>query len=177
MNKYKRKRFFIKGNFQLLFIFGFLGILLLEVIIGSLLICKLSNDLIENQEFSSHLSIDTSGRIITPVIIKVNTYIALISILLAGVTAAIMFQRRHLLFNRLTAGLENIKNNNTSFRIKPFGRKNSRLLIKEFNSAVDCLDKRMIKLRETIDSLLEEKELKQIEKLHNKLFSIISGKK
>lgn len=175
MNKYKRKKFFIKGNFQLSFIFGFLGILLIEVITASLAIYKLSNEEIENIAFSSHLSSDTIGKIVTPVIITVNTYIVLISILLACVIAAIMFQRRRFLFSQIIAGLRNIRNNNTSYRIKPSGGKNSQLLIKEFNSAADYLDGRMIDLRKTTDSLIQEKDLKQIEKLHNKLFTIIAG--
>ena len=177
MNKYKRKSFFIKKNFQVSFIICFIGILLLEVTTASFIIYKLSGELIENAAFSSHLIIDTSGEIITPVIIKVNTYVVIISIILACTIAAIMFQRRRFLFSQIIAGIQNIKNNNTSFRVKPFGRKNSRMLIKEFNSAADHLDKRMFDLRQTLNSLLEAKELDQITKLHNKLYDIISGKK
>lgn len=176
MNKLKRKRFFIKGNFQIAFIIGFILILLLEVTLAGLFIYRLSQEALEKAAFSSHITIDRSAQLIKPIILKVNIYTMLAIVLIAGLAVMIANLRLHALFSKIIKGLENLRDNNTSFHIKPHGRKQARELIKEFDQAASYLDKRLAGLRHVTDSLLEEKELTHIAKLHDKLYSIIAGK-
>lgn len=176
MDKPKRKPFFVKGNFQIVFITGFILLLFLEVISAGFFIYKLSAEAIEVATFSSHINIDRSAQIIKPIIIKVNIYVMLMSVLLAGLATAIAYLRLHALFGKIMSGLENIRDNNTSFRIKPRGDKQACELIKEFNGAASYLDKQTTNLRMALDSLIAEKELSHVVKLHNKLYSIIATK-
>lgn len=176
MNKFKRKSFFLKGNFQIAFIIGFILLLLLEVMLAGFFIYRLSEETLEKAAFSSHITIDRSAQLIKPVILKVNIYTMLMIVLIAGLAVTITNLRLHALFSKIIKGLENLKDNNTSFQIKPHGRKQARELIKEFNQAASYLDKRLAGLRHVIDSLLGEKELGHIAKLHDKLYSIIAGK-
>lgn len=176
MNKLKRKPFFIKRNFHIAFVIGFILLLLLEVMLAGALIYKLSAEAIENAAFSSHININRSAQLIKPIILKVNIYVMLMSVLLAGLAIAITYFRLHFLFSKIIRGLENFRNNNTPFHIKPSGGKQTRELIKEFNHASSCLDNRLSDLRLTLDSLLVEKDLKQTVKLQNRLYSIISHK-
>lgn len=173
MNNVKRKPFFISGNFQIGFITGFILLLFIEVALAALYIYRLSEKAFEATAFKSHITIDTGAQIIGPIILKINIYVILISILLSALGTIITYVGRHALFNKLLEGLENLKRNNLSFRINPCGRKNTRELIKEFNQAASYLDKRKEDIHLTVDLLLEEKEIKHIEKLHNKLYSII----
>lgn len=176
MNKQKRKLFIIKSNFQIAFIVGFILLLFIEVMAASLFIYRLSAETIEDAVFSSHITIDRSTQIIRPIVLKVNTCFILISIFLSGLVIVIVYLRFHALFSSIIEGLENLRGNNTSFRIKLRGRKNTRELIKEFNQAASSIDSRITLLRGTIDSLLQKKELKDIERLHNKLYSLIADK-
>ncbi len=175
MSKFKRKKFFLKDNFQLAFITGFILLLLFEVMLAGFFIYKLSAKALEEAAFSSHINIISSEQLIKPVVLKVNIYTMLTIVLIAGLAVAIANLRLHALFSKIIKGLENLKDNNTSFCIEPRGRKQTRELIKEFNQAASYLDKRLAGLRHVIDPLIEEKELKHIVKLHNKLYSIITG--
>lgn len=176
MNKQKRKLFIIKSNFQIAFIIGFILLLFIEAMTAGLFIYRLSADAIEDAVFSSHITINRSTQIIRPIVLKVNTYFILISIFLAGLVIVIAYLRFHALFASIIEGLENLRGNNTAFRIKLRGIKNTRELIKEFNQAASSMDNYMALLRGTIDSLLQKKELKDIERLHNKLYSLITDK-
>lgn len=176
MDKQKRKPFFVKGNFQIAFIIGFIMLLFIEITAAGLFIYRLSERAIEDTAFSSHLTIDRSAQIIRPIVIKANIYIMLISIFLACVVVAITYLKLHALFGKLIKGLENLKNNTGSFRINLRGGKNTREIIKEFNQAASYLDKHLGDLRLVLDSLLVEKELRHIAEFHDRLYSIIAGK-
>jgi len=175
MNKLKRKSFFLKGNFQIVFIIGFISILLFEVTLAGFFIYKLSAETLEEAVFSSHINIATSAQIIKPIIIRINIYVILISVALACLIITVTYIKLRVLFGKIIDGLENLKNNNTPLHIKPYGRKQARELIKEFNLAASCLDKQLAGLHHTIDSLVKEKELRHIAKSHDKLYSIIAG--
>lgn len=176
MNKSKRKPFFLKNNFQIAFIVGFVLLLLVEVASAGFLIYKLSEGAIENEAFSSHININTTAQLIKPIIFKVNIYTMLTSILLAGLVIAITYLRLHFLFRKIITGLERL-GDNAPFYIKPRGRKQARELIKEFDQAASYLEKRMNALHSVLDSLLVERELGHIVKLHAKLYSIIANHK
>jgi len=173
MNKHKRKPFFIKGNFQIAVIASFTLLLFIEVITAGLFIYKLSANAVEDAEYSSHITINSGSQLIKPIILKVNTYAILISILLAGLVAAIMYFRLRALFANIINGLENLRDNNTSFRINQYGIKNTRELIEEFNQAASSLDKRRGELQVALDSLIKETDTGHISKLHNRLYSLI----
>jgi len=176
MNKYKRKPFFIKGNFQIAVIAGFVLLLFIEVMAAGLFIYKLSANAVEDAEYSSHITINSGSQLIKPIILKVNAYAILISVLLAGLAAAIMYFRLRALFAKIIKGLENLRDNNTPFRINRYGIKNTRELITEFNHAAAYLDKRRATVRDTLDALIKEKELKTISRLHATLYSILADK-
>jgi len=144
--------------------------------LAAFFIYRLSFGAIEKATFKSHITIDTGAQIVAPIILKVNIFVILISLILASLTVIIAYFRLRVLFGKIIEGLENLKRNNMSWRINLYGRKNTRALIKEFNQAASCLDKRLLDLRKTLDALLEEKELAHIAKLHNQLYSIVADK-
>lgn len=174
MHTHKRQQFFVKGNFQISFITGFISLLFIEVLGAGLCIYRLSYAAIEETTYKSHISIESAAQIIGPIILKVNTYVILISIILAGLAAAIVCFRLHGLFDKIITGLKHLKNNNTSFRISAGGSKNTRELIKEFNQAASCLDARLGNARQLLDLMAAEKNLYNLEKLHNKLYFILA---
>ncbi len=176
MHKLKRKPFFIKGNFQIFFIAGFILFLLLEVAGAGFFIYKLSAEKIENAQFSSHININQSIQIIKPVVIKINIYTILFSIIIAGILVLITYFQLHTLFSEIMGGLEKLGGNYTLFRLKPRGTKKTRELIREFNQVGIYFDQRLNDLQLTLNSLSAEKDLKQIAKLHHKLHLIISHK-
>jgi len=176
MNRHKRKPFFIKENFQTTAIICFVLLLFIEVMAAGLFIYRLSEGAIENAEYSSHITISSGSQLIKPIILKVNACAILISVLLACLAAAIMYLRLRALFGKIINGLENLRDNNTSFRINQHGIKNTRELIKEFNQAASSLDKRLADSRDTLDSLIKERGLRHISKLHSRLYSIVAGK-
>ncbi len=173
MNKIKRKRFFIRGNFQMAFIAGFVLLLFMEVLSASFFIYTLSSRAIEETSFKSHIAINSLAEIVAPIIIKVNICVILISIFLSCVAASIAYFRLIVLFDKILEGLENLRDKNTSFRLAVRGGKNARELITEFNNAASYLDKRQAGLLDALNSIIDEKELKNISKLHKKLGSII----
>ncbi|MDO8663125.1 MAG: hypothetical protein Q7K98_07930 [Candidatus Omnitrophota bacterium] len=173
MSNQKRKPFLLKGNFQLTFILGFTLFLFIEVIAAGFAIYILSAKALEDAAFSSHVSFNRSLEIISPIVLKVNIWMILGSIFLACVIILIVYLNLHNLFSKIIQGLENLKNNNTAFRIDLRGNKDTRELIKEFNHTAGYLDHRRLDLHTTIDSLLKKKELEDIVKLHKKLSSII----
>jgi len=176
MEKQKRRKFFIKGNFQINFILGFILLLFIEVMFAAMIIYKLSYSATEEAMFKSHLMIEKSSQIIEPIILKVNLCVILASILLAGIGTMIGYFRYRSLFSEIIRGLKNLKDNNSTFRINLGGGKNTRELIREFNHAASYLDKHQADLKIMLDSLSGENELKNIEKLHIQLCSIIAEK-
>jgi len=173
MYKQKRKTFFIKGNFQIVFILGFILLLFIEVSLAGIFIYKSSAYALEKVAYSSHISIDKTAQIIKPIVIKVNASVILISIILAACIMALAGISLHSLFNRIIEGLKNLKNNNTSFRISQCGGKDTRELIKEFNQAAIALDKKKNDLNLLINSILAEKDLKTITNLHQKIYLMV----
>jgi hypothetical protein len=174
MYTHKRQQFFVKGNFQIAFITGFIMLLFIEVIGAGVCIYRLSYEAIEASTYRSHISLESASQIIGPVILKVNMYVIFTSIILAGLAAAITCFKLHGLFDKIIEGLKNLKYNNTAFRIAESGRKNTRELIKEFNQAASCLDTRMTNVRRLLDLIATEKNLSNLEKLHNKLYSVLA---
>jgi len=175
MNKQKRKKFFIKGNFQITIILGFTLFLFIEVLAAGWFIYKLSFTAIENASFKSHLTIDKGAQIIAPVILRINISVITITVLFSSLAAVIFYFRTRALFRKIIFGLENFKRNNMAFRLAPRGGKKTRELIKEFNQAASQLDKKHTELINVLDALLKENKLSQISKLHNKLYLIITG--
>lgn len=176
MDKYKRKRFFVKGNFQIAFIVGFLVLLCVEVLVAAALIYGASYGAIEGAAFSSHITMSRSAELIGPIILKINGYVVIASIILSCGVVAIAYARLCALFARIIEGIEQLKRKRFSFRIHERGGKNSRQLIKEFNQAADCIEKRQAVLRGVLDSLLSEKELTYIAKLHAQLYAMFADK-
>lgn len=174
MNKNRRKPFFIKRNFRITFIIGFITLLFIEVILAGLFIYKLSAAAVEKEAFRSHISINKSSQITGPIILKVNVFSIIISIILAGLIVTVSYYRNRDLFNKIIEGLENLRDNNLSFRIVARGGKKTRELIKEFNAAASYFEQRGNKLHFVLEGLFAEKELKNIEKLHNQLSAIIT---
>lgn len=173
MNTIKRKRFFIRGNFQIAFIAGFVLLLFMETLSASFFIYILSSRAIEETAFKSHIAINSLAEIVAPIIIKVNICAILISIFLSCVAASIVYFRLIVLFDKILEGLENLRNKAASFRLDVRGGKNAREFIMEFNHMTSYLDKRQAGLLDVLNSIIEEKELKNISKLHKKLDSII----
>jgi hypothetical protein len=176
INRNKRKLFFIKRNFQIDFIISFVALLFMEVSISGIFIYRLSAAAVENAAFRSHITINRSAQIIGPIILKVNACGIIVSILLAGLAMAITYRRNRDLFNKITAGLDNLRDNNPSFRIEPYGGKKTKSFINEFNAAASYFEQRLNNLRFILDSAIREKELINIEKLHARLSSIIAEK-
>lgn len=176
MAKQKRRLFLLKENFQIIFITSFVLLLFVEVMAAGLCIYKLTNKSIEQAAFKSHLAVNSGAQIIAPIILKVNIYGILISILMAVLIAAMTFYRIRVLSAKLVKGLQSLADNTTTLLIQPYGGENTRQLIREFNHAASFLDKRQADLRSLLDSLLIEKELKQIDKLHQKLFTLLAEK-
>lgn len=172
---YRRKPFFVKGNFQIALVLGLGGLLFLEVMGAGWWIYRLAAQAIEEAAFRSHLTLQTSAQVIRPVVVRVNLALVGIGILLAGLAVAAAHARLHALFTRMLEGLENLRRNNTSFRLRGMGGKDSRELIQEFNRAASALDKRLGELRLVCDLLLAEKDLKAIQKHHERLTVLISG--
>lgn len=153
---------------------GFIALLFIEVIVTDLFIYRLSSAAIEKEAVRSHIIINRSAQIIGPVILKVNIAAIIISIILAGLIAAIINQRNRNLFNKLIEGLENLKDNNLSFRIDARGGKKTVDLINDFNNTAAYFEQRRNNLRVVLDELIAEKKLDNIEKFHKRLFSIIT---
>ncbi len=174
MNKNRRKPFFIKRNFQITFIIGFIALLFIEVILAGLFIYRLSNAAFEKETFRPHISINKSSQITGPIILRVNVCSIIISILLAGLIVTISYYKNRDLFDKIIEGLENLRDNNLSFRINARGGKKTVKLINEFNAAASYFEQRWNNLRVVLDELIAEKELRNIEKLHNRLTSIIT---
>ncbi|GEM_PF-6548879 len=170
----KRKPFFIKRNFQINFILGFTALLFIEVLLSGVFIYCLSAAKIEEAAFRSHITTNSSAQIIAPIILKVNACGIIISILLAGLAVAITYRRNHLLFHKITEGLNNLRDNNLPYRIDERGSKGTVTFIKEFNAAAAYFEQRLNNLRFILDSAIAEKELKNIEKLHAGLSSLIT---
>lgn len=170
----KRKPFFIKRNFQINFIMGFVTLLFMEALLASVFIYKLSADRIEEAAFRSHISINRSAQIIGPIILAINACSIVASVLLAVLAVTITYRRNHELFNKMIKGLDNLRDNNLSFRIDEHGSKKTVAFIKEFNAAASYFEQRLTNLRFILDSAIAEKELKNIEKLHNRLYAIIA---
>lgn len=177
MSPRKRKSFFIKDTFQIMFIAGFILLLFLEVMTAGIFIYKLSNKAVEEAAFKSHLMLETGMEIINPIILEVNLYVIFFSIFTAILVAGLMFYRLHLLFRKIIDGLESLAfGDNKPLFIKPYGGNNTRQLISEFNQAAAYLHKQQLDIKSVLDSLSIEKELKHIEKLQNKLYILISEK-
>lgn len=176
MKKQKRRPFFIKGNFQIAFIGVFILLLLSETAAAGLLIYRLSAEAIESAVFSSHLAINQSAQIIKPIILKVNGWVALISILLACVAVTAVFFKLHTLFSRIIAKLKGLRDNKEFLPLPARGGKNTRKLIAEFNQAGSALDQRLREIHFLLDSLTVAEELSSIHKLHGKLHALIAGK-
>lgn len=176
MKEQRRRKFFIKGNFQINFILGFILLLFTEVLLTAVIIYQSSYSATEKAMYKSHLVIEKSSQIIGPIILKVNLWVILASIVFAGIAAIISYSRYCAFFEEIIRGLKNLKDNNTSFRIKSGGGMNTRELIKDFNHAAAYLDKRQAGLKIILDALSMERELKNIEKLHIQLCSIIAEK-
>ncbi len=176
MEKYKRKGFFVKGNFQINFILGFILLLFIEVMLAATIIYKLSYGATEDAMFKSHLLIEKSSQIVGPIILKVNLCVIVISVVLAGILTLISYFRHRVLFDEIIRGLENLKSNHTAFRINLGSGKKAQELVKEFNQAAAYLDKHLADLRADLDELLVEKEFKNIKQLHNRLFSLLAEK-
>ncbi len=174
MNKNRRKPFFIKRNFQIYFIIGFIALLFIEAILTGLFIYRLSNAAVEKEASRPRISINKSSQLIGPIILKVNISGIIISIILAGLSVTVSYYRNRNLFNKIIEGLENLRDNNLSFRIDARGGKKTVELINEFNEAAYYFEQRGNNLRAVLDALIAEKELKNIEKLHNRLSSIIT---
>jgi hypothetical protein len=174
MNKNRRKPFFIKRNFRLTFIIGFIALLFIEVILTGVFIYKLSAAAVEKEAFRSHISINKSSQITGPIVLKVNVFSVIISIILAGIIVTVSYYRNRNLFDKIIEELENLRDNNLSFRIDAAGGKKARELINEFNAAASYFEQRGNNLQAVLDKLIAEKELENIEKLHNKLSSILT---
>lgn len=172
----KRKPFFIKRNFQITFIIGFVALLFIEVMLSGLFIYRLSAAAVEKAAFRSHITINRSAQIIGPIILKVNACGIIVSILLAGLAVAITYRRSRDLFNKIIEGLNNLRDNNLSFRIDERGSRKTAAFINEFNEAATYFEQRMNNLRFILEAAIAEKELKNIEKLHNRLSSLIAEK-
>lgn len=170
----KRKPFFLRKNFQMNFIMGFVALLFIEVSLSGLLIYSLSAAAVEKAAFRSHITINSGAQIIGPIILKVNACGIIVSVLLAALAVAITYRRNRELFNKLTEGLDNLRDNNLSFRIEERGSKKTKAFINEFNEAASSFEQRLNNLRFILDCAIAEKELKNIEKLHARLYSIIA---
>lgn len=173
-NRNKRKLFFIKRNFQLNFILVFTALLFMEVLLSGLFIYRLSASAIEKEAFRSHIAINSGAQVIGPIILKVNACGIVVSILLAALAVTITYRRNRDLFNKLTEGLDNLRDNNPSFRIDPRGSKKTAALINDFNEAASTFEQRLNNLRFILDAAIAEKELKNIEKLHARLYAIVA---
>lgn len=176
MNKSKRRPFFIKDNFQLSFIAGFIALLFIEIMLADFFIYELSRKAVEDAAFSSHLSLERSAQILGPIILKVNICFIAVTFLLAVLTSAAAYYRLHIVFAGIVEGFNKLKKNNTSVRLKLRGTKPARELIGEFNKAAESLDKRAENLTLIMNSLDKEKELNRLTKLHNELCAIIAEK-
>lgn len=89
----RRRIYFIKKRFQAMFILGFSILIVLESLtIGALLYYLLYNRLNE-AIYRSHIKIKTTGELIAPILINVNTAVAITVILIAIIFLLIIARR------------------------------------------------------------------------------------
>ncbi len=176
MNTYKNRKLLIKGNFQIKFILGFIFLLFIEIILTTLCVYQLASQALEESAFKSHIAITNTAQIIGPVILKVNICAVILSSLIAGIMILFVYFQLKKLLGRLITGINNLTQNNTSFRIPTRGNKNNEILYKEFNQAAAYLDKQQQDLRKILTEIFAETKLENIAKLHDKLYSILKTK-
>lgn len=176
MNNMKRKPFFIRKNFEIAFVVVFISLLLCEISGAVFFIYRLSWQALEDNVFRSHLNIQTAAQIVEPVIIKVNIYVVSITVFLGALALSIILIKRRRLFLKIISGLDNLKDNNASFRLRIYGGKKTRVLLKEFNQAAAFIDRRQRDMDSTFRLLTTEMDLKRLASLHKRLYHIITGK-
>jgi len=176
MEKYKRKLFFLRENFQIHFICSFILFVFVEVIFAAWYIYRLAYLRIEEYAALSHMPVDSAAEVLGPVILKVNACVIVISIIIGFGAAFLSYKRLQELFGRIILGLNELKDNKTRVRLSASGGRNSRELIEEFNQAASCLAARTILIKKLTGELIHEKNIDQIEKIHNDLYSLLAQK-
>ncbi len=176
MNTHKKRKLLIKENFQIKFITSFIFLLFIEIIVTTLCVYQLSYQALEKSAFKSHIAIANTAQIIGPVILKVNLCAIILISFIAGIIIIFAYSRLKELLGRIITGIDNLTRNNTAFRIQTRGRKNEEIS-REFNQAAAYLDNQQHDLRQILNALLVETEIRNIAELHKKLYAIITGKK
>ncbi len=150
----KRKPFFIRGNFQLVFILSYVLILAAGVLCDSALIYHMIKGILERAAFSSHLNLDSSGDLFWGTILKVNFLLscAIIAVGLLAITTIYVYLESF--FATLSQGLEKLAAGKVSFRLRRRRLPGMRSFTKDFNEAAHALEKEAADIRAGLEWIL-----------------------
>ncbi len=174
----KRKPFFIRNNFQLKFIIGFISLLVIATLISTFFIERLLQNIVEEAAFSAHLSVGSSGELFWRTIVKVNVIAAGVSVIGGLFMILGMYFYLEFFFRSLASGLNRWANGDFSFRFRTKNKWFGRKLLNDFNETAQPLDDRASKIRlltESLKTLLNTNQqgaFRDIKAAHDKLRKI-----
>ncbi|MCR4336627.1 MAG: hypothetical protein NUV91_02315 [Candidatus Omnitrophica bacterium] len=148
----KRRKFFIKENFQLQFILCCVLIIMAGVVGTILFIFCSAEKILEEVVFSSHLDLKTSVELFGEMIVRANIQMALMTFFLCVLIIAYRFAFLKFYFYSFIKGLNHLANGNFSFRLKERIWLGDQWLSKDFNALANKMDRRS---RE-VESLLKQ---------------------
>ena len=180
MTMRKRKPFFIRGNFQLKFIFFFVILLMASVFSAVFFIHRSLEGVIEEAAFSSHLSLSSSGELFWRTILQVNLAVAAISVLIGVLIVGWIYFYLENFFRSFVKKLEKLSEGDFAVRIETKKRWWGRQLVADFNAVAGQLEKNSKEVKKITEALITavdsrpEEALKKIKSLHGSLSKITS---
>lgn len=152
----RRRIYFIKKGFQAMFILGFFLLIVLEFLgIGTLLYFLLDNRL-SAAIYMGHIKVKTTGELIKPVLINVNTAVALTVVLTAIILALIIIRRVEHSLNIFREAAKRVRNGDLTYRIDYQSHGLTGELIRFFNKMVGRIKEEVDALKSDLDGVEEE---------------------
>lgn len=146
-----RKIYFIKKRFQTLFILGFTVMTVIESFGIGLLLYYLLYNRLTNAIYKSHIKIKTTGELIKPILINVNTGVALTVILIVIIFAMIIIRRTENSLNIFKEATQRVGKGDLTYKIDYQSPTLTGELVHFFNNMVE-------KIRGRVDTLKSDLE-------------------
>lgn len=145
----RRKTYNIKKKFQTRFVFSFCFLFILESACIGIVLYYLLDKVLSEALFVSHLKVRTTGEIVAPILLHVNTSIAVIVILVAAVFFLVFVRRIEKTLFVFKEASEKVVNGDLTVTVSPQPSALTDRLTNCFNDAT-------INLRKTLDSANDE---------------------